>query len=210
MAGLISLIVTTYNRPDALQAVLAALARQTDRGFEVMIADDGSGPATAALVDHWRSRLGVPLTHVWQMDRGFRLAEIRNRALIASRGDYSCSSTATASRGPFRRSHRALASGDFRHRQSRAALAGAPDRGYSRTIGAGRWPPRRWGAARLRGDINRLAAVLKLRLGPLRKLRADRWRGRARRQPRVLAVRSRTVDGFEAAFAGWGREDPTS
>ena len=43
---LISVIVTTYNREDALEAVLAALARQSDRGFEVVIADDGSGPAT--------------------------------------------------------------------------------------------------------------------------------------------------------------------
>ena len=88
MSGLISLIVTTYNRADALEAVLAALARQTDRQFEAVIADDGSGPATAAVIERWRSRIGLPLSHVWQANRGFRAAEIRNRAILASRGEY--------------------------------------------------------------------------------------------------------------------------
>ena len=88
MSGPISLIVTTYNRADALEAVLAALARQTDRQFEVVIADDGSGPATAAVIERWRSRIGVPLSHVWQVNRGFRAAEIRNRAILASAGEY--------------------------------------------------------------------------------------------------------------------------
>ena len=45
---LISLIVTTYNREDALDAVLRGLARQSDKAFEVIVADDGSGPATMA------------------------------------------------------------------------------------------------------------------------------------------------------------------
>jgi glycosyltransferase involved in cell wall biosynthesis len=37
----ISVIVTTYNRPDALAAVLRGLAGQTDRDFETVVADDG-------------------------------------------------------------------------------------------------------------------------------------------------------------------------
>ena len=48
MSDLVSVIVTTYNGEDALDAVLRSLSRQTDRAFEVVIADDGSGPATAA------------------------------------------------------------------------------------------------------------------------------------------------------------------
>jgi glycosyltransferase involved in cell wall biosynthesis len=85
---LISIIVTTYNREDALAAVLSALSRQADRNFEVVVADDGSGPATAALIESWKPRLGVPLTHVWQVDWGFRAAEIRNRAVLGAGGDY--------------------------------------------------------------------------------------------------------------------------
>ena len=56
---------------------------QEDRGFEVLVADDGSGPATAALVEQWKARLGVRLTHVWHEHRGFRAGEIRNRAIRA-------------------------------------------------------------------------------------------------------------------------------
>src|SRR5262245_52482338 len=85
---LVSVIVTTYDREDALAMVLAALSRQSERRFEVVVADDGSGPATAAVVDGWRSRLGVPLGHVWQPHRGFRAAELRNRAIVTSGGDY--------------------------------------------------------------------------------------------------------------------------
>jgi len=53
VAELISVIVTTYNREDALDAVLRSLAAQDDSGFEVIVADDGSGEATAKLVDAW-------------------------------------------------------------------------------------------------------------------------------------------------------------
>ncbi len=96
---LISVIVTTYNREDALEAVLRSLARQTDQNFEVVVADDGSKQPTAALVESWKARIGHRLEHVWHEDRGFRAAEIRNRAILASRGDYC--------RFPRRRLHRA-------------------------------------------------------------------------------------------------------
>ena len=85
MPDLISVIVATYDREDALDAVLWGLSRQSDRGFEIVIADDGSRSTTAAVVEGWRSRLGVPLSHVWQRNRGFRAAEIRNRAILACR-----------------------------------------------------------------------------------------------------------------------------
>ena len=44
---LISVVVLTYNRSDALLRVLDALGAQTDRGFEVIVADDGSRPEHA-------------------------------------------------------------------------------------------------------------------------------------------------------------------
>ena len=88
MGALISVIVSTYNREDALEAVLRSLAHQTDRDFEVVVADDGSKPATAELVQAWKAKFGHPLVHVWHEDRGFRAAEIRNRAILASHGAY--------------------------------------------------------------------------------------------------------------------------
>src|SRR5262249_11973859 len=84
----ISVVVTTYNAEPALDAVLRGLSRQTDRCFEIIIADDGSGPTTRDVVSAWSSRTDLPIRHVWQPDSGFRLAEVRNRAIQASRGDY--------------------------------------------------------------------------------------------------------------------------
>jgi cellulose synthase/poly-beta-1,6-N-acetylglucosamine synthase-like glycosyltransferase len=56
---LLSVIVATYNREDALDAVLRALARQSDRNFEVIVADDGSGTATARVVETWAARMST-------------------------------------------------------------------------------------------------------------------------------------------------------
>ena len=86
MAELISVVVATFNRDDALDAVLRSLASQEDRDFEVIVADDGSGPETRELLQSWVPTLGARLIHVWHKDRGFRLAEIRNRAILRCSG----------------------------------------------------------------------------------------------------------------------------
>ncbi len=83
-----TLLVTTYNWPQALQAVLASVRRQTALPAEVVIADDGSREDTRAVLLHEAQDFPVALRHVWQEDRGFRAASSRNRALAASRGDY--------------------------------------------------------------------------------------------------------------------------
>jgi glycosyltransferase involved in cell wall biosynthesis len=80
LGELFSVIVTTYNREDALDAVLRSLARQSEQDFEVVVADDGSTAATAAAIDAWKGQIGRRLDHVWHEDRGFRAAEIRIRA----------------------------------------------------------------------------------------------------------------------------------
>ncbi len=84
--GLISVVLAAYERPDALEFVLRALSEQPGDPFEVVVADDGSGPEIAAVVEKWRRRLEV--THVWQPDEGFRKARILNLAALRSRGEY--------------------------------------------------------------------------------------------------------------------------
>lgn len=84
---LLSVVVNTYNWPEALDAVLRAFADQTDPVFEVVIADDGSGSSTADVVDRWRGLFGDRLVHVWHADEGFRRARILNLAAIEARGD---------------------------------------------------------------------------------------------------------------------------
>jgi glycosyltransferase involved in cell wall biosynthesis len=84
----LSVIVTTYNRPDALGRVLEGLADQSRAPDEVIVADDGSGAQTARLVKTLAMRSAYRLHHVWQPDEGFRAAAIRNAAVSLSSGDY--------------------------------------------------------------------------------------------------------------------------
>ena len=83
-----SLIITTYNWPEALELSFRSVSRQVVLPDEVIVADDGSTPDTADLVRAWKRRLPTRVEHVWQEDRGFRLARSRNRAIAAASGDY--------------------------------------------------------------------------------------------------------------------------
>ena len=83
-----SVVLSTYNQPRALELVLWGYAAQTHRDFEVVVADDGSGEETRALVERLREATGLRLRHVWHEDRGFRKTEILNRAVLAAGGDY--------------------------------------------------------------------------------------------------------------------------
>src|SRR5262249_8387719 len=69
------------------------------------------------------------------------------------------------------------------------------------------WRAPGWFRQRLRGGVNRLAAVLRLPLGPLRKLRSRQWRGARSCNLAVWRSDLERVDGFDACFSGWGRED---
>lgn len=83
-----SVIFTTYNQPRPLELVLWGYAVQTRRDFEVVVADDGSGPETREVIDRVRAETGMRIVHVWHEDRGFRKTEILNRAIVASGGEY--------------------------------------------------------------------------------------------------------------------------
>jgi glycosyltransferase involved in cell wall biosynthesis len=206
---LVSVIVTTYNREDALDAVLTALARQSDTGFEIVIADDGSGPATAALVERWQARLSVALSHVWQADCGFRAAEIRNRAILASRGNYFLFLDGDCiARPDFIATHRRLAERGWFVTGNRVLLSQALTAAVLREeLQPQSWSAGEWLRRRRAGDVNRLAALLRLPLGPLRKLVGRQWRGARSCNLAVWRSDLERVDGFDAGFSGWGRED---
>ncbi len=84
----LSLCITTHARADALAAVLACVAAQTCPPDEVLVAEDGEDPATAAVCAAAAERLTAPLRHLRQPHAGFRVARLRNLALAAARGDY--------------------------------------------------------------------------------------------------------------------------
>ena len=62
-------------------------------------------------------------------------------------------------------------------------------------------------ARRRHGGVNRLAALLNLPLGPLRKREAHKWQGARSCNLAVWRSDLDAVDGFDANFNGWGRED---
>lgn len=83
-----SLIISTYNRPEALALCLQSVLRQSVLPTEIIIADDGSGEATKKLVEEFQQNAPVPIVHVWQEDGGYQLSKIRNKAFAAAQGDY--------------------------------------------------------------------------------------------------------------------------
>jgi glycosyltransferase involved in cell wall biosynthesis len=209
VAELISIIVTTYNREDALDAVLRSLAHQTDRDFEVVVADDGSGTATAELIEAWKAKLGHRLEHVWHEDRGFRAAEIRNRAILASHGTYCIFLDGDCIVRPdFVATHRRLAEPGRFVTGNRILLSHELTRKVlDRKLAPENWGLMDWFMQRWRGGVNRLAAVLRLPLGPLRRLRSRLWRGARSCNLAVWRSDLDRVDGFDADYSGWGKED---
>lgn len=84
----LSVIVSTYNSPESLHKTLASLACQTFPDFEVLIADDGSGPETVAAIEQIQAETQLNIRHLWHEDLGFRKNTILNKAVQASRNPY--------------------------------------------------------------------------------------------------------------------------
>jgi glycosyltransferase involved in cell wall biosynthesis len=82
-----AVIVSTFNAPESLRLSLLGFAAQKRSQFEVVVADDGSGPETAQVLAD-PALAGLPIRHVWHEDRGFRLCTIRNRAIAATEAEY--------------------------------------------------------------------------------------------------------------------------
>jgi len=209
VSGQISVIVTTYNRESALDAVLRGLARQTDREFEIIVADDGSGPATRDLVERRAAGPDVSLKLVWQEDRGFRACEARNRGILASRGGYCIFLDGDCIPRPdFIAVHRRLAEPGWFVTGNRILLSRElTERVLAEPSEPELWRLAAWLALRSKRSINRLAPMLPLRLGPLRKLRPMDWRGARSCNLAVWRSDLDRVDGFDAAYSGWGLED---
>ncbi|SMO58657.1 glycosyltransferase family 2 protein [Solitalea koreensis] len=83
-----SLIISTYNWPDALRLCLLSVLNQTVIPDEVIIADDGSKDDTKILIEEFSKDFPTKLIHVWQPDEGFQLAKIRNKAIAQATGEY--------------------------------------------------------------------------------------------------------------------------
>jgi len=204
-----AVIVTTYNRPDALAAVLEGYLEQSGASFELLVADDGSTDETRRVVAEYAGRASFPLKHVWQEDRGFRAAAARNRALAATSADYIIFTDGDC-----------IPPNDFVARHCRLA---APKRFLSgnrillsetltreilaKKLPVHQWPLLRWLDARLKGRINRWIPLLRLPDGAWRTSAPQRWEGV--KTCNLSAWRSDLlqVNGLDETYSGWGLED---
>ena len=84
----VSVVILTYNWPQALDLALRALARQRVRPDEVIVTDDGSRADTRDLLAAAARNYPTRLVHLWQPDDGARMSRARNRGIAAASGDY--------------------------------------------------------------------------------------------------------------------------
>ena len=197
----ISLIVTTYNRPDALKLVLQALSAQTMLPFEVIIADDGSTPATAKLIH--QLQLPYPLQHIWQEDKGFRAARARNRAVAAADGDYLIFLDGDCiPQTDFIEKHAMLAENGYFVAGNRILLSEK----FTVQGEIWKWSTIKWIMPYLHRDINRLLPLLRLPDSVLRK-RQQKWQGAKTCNLALWREDILKINGFNECFQGWGHED---
>ena len=197
----VSLVINTFDQPDYLARVLAAVARQVVPPDEVLLADDGSEQPTRELFSRWSAQQKFRAAHLWQPHENFRRAQILNQAIAASSGDYLifldgdtvphpdfvADHRPASRRSFFVQGHRALVEqkaaawfgkNDFSADRRRAILQNQ----ISGLKNSFRWP----------------FAVRKIKnhLRGIRGCNLAIWRDDLMR-----------VNGYNESFSGWGRED---
>ncbi len=209
MNGLISVIVTTYNWPDALAACLNSLLDQQDSHFEIIVADDGSTIETHKLVLDFQQKSAIPLRHVYHDDKGFRAGTIRNKAAAAANGLYllfmdgDCIALPSflarhrwlAEKGFFVPGNRVLLTQSYTSRVLTQPLA---LHAKSRLFFLGLW---------LRRSINRWLplSVWPFLLGRYRT--PKKWQQAMTCNLAVWKSDFISINGFDEIYEGWGYED---
>lgn len=209
MAGLISVIVTTYNWPAALAACLTSLLSQQDGNFEIIIADDGSGAATQQLIAGFQSYSRIPIHHIRHDDKGFRAGAIRNKAAAMSRGDYLIFMDGDCIALPsFIARHRHLAETGYFVPGNRVLMSEAyssqvleqqfPLHTASFLFFLGLWLQRR---------INRLLPLIPIPFHHWRYRHPWFWQKAMTCNLAIWKTDFMAVNGFDEVFEGWGYED---
>lgn len=199
----VSLIITTYNRPDALAFVLQSALAQTRLPDEIIVADDGSTQSTAEVVDYVRRRAPIPVKHAWRPDDGFRAAEARNRALAMASGDYMVLIDGDMLLDPsFVADHLRLAQKGRLVQGSRVMLS---EERTQEILASDRLP-----------DLSPFSRGIKKRLSAVRCRGLAKMVGRKGTQTHrgiktcnmgFFRTDALAVNGFNNDFVGWGRED---
>ena len=207
--NLISIVITTYNRSDALATVLAALAVQDDTSFEVIVADDGSTQAHQDAMQASAKSCGLPLVHVWHPDVGFTASRVRNLGVAASSGSYIVLLDGDCiPETDFVRQHRRLKEQGCFVNGSRVMLSESLTQqavaGITKVYGRSFFF---WLGQRLSGGASKLGALLRLPDFAARTHANFQWKGIRSCNMGVWRSDYEAVNGFDESFVGWGHED---
>ncbi|WP_114652234.1 glycosyltransferase family 2 protein [Polynucleobacter necessarius] len=207
---MISVLLATYNWPQALKLCLESLGTQTDLDFEIIIADDGSTSETKELIEESRKHLPIKMTHLWQEDQSFRKARILNQAIEAAHGDYLVFLDGDCLVQPdFIAQHRTLSQANHLVTGSRILLNDElskqlllwPHWDFKKFIG-------KLLSYRLSGDINKYWS-LKIKLGDSawRNYKKFVWRRIKGCNMACWKADAQAIGGFDETMTGWGHED---
>ncbi len=196
-----SLIITTYNWPEALELSLRSALAQSEPPDEVIVADDGSGQATAEVVARYASSSSVPVVHSWQADEGFRASASRNKAIALARSGYVVIVDGDMLLHPdFIADHKRLARKGSFIQGSRVLVSqvATENRLKSKEISIGLFGQ---GIAN-RKNAMRLPFLAGVLASPNQELPGIRSCNMSFFREDCL-----TINGFNEEFRGWGRED---
>lgn len=209
MDGLISVIVTTYNWPEALAACLTSLLSQQDANFEIIIADDGSSAPTKNVITEFQRHSPIPILHVHHEDNGFRAGTIRNKASALSQGNYLLFMDGDCVALPsFIERHRRLAESGYFVPGNRVLVSEA----YTHQVLKQHIPIHAGSFAfflglRLRRRINRLLPLIALPFHDWRYRNPWFWQKAMTCNLAIWKADFMAVNGFDEVFEGWGYED---
>jgi glycosyltransferase involved in cell wall biosynthesis len=183
--------------------VLGSVARQRQAPHEILIADDGSGPATQAVIASFLAAVSVTARVISQPHQGFRAARLRNLAIAASGADYLVFIDGDMLLHPeFIADHARHARRGFYTQGIRVQTSERLTSGL--VAGASRWPD--WWSRGV-GLLRRAYLIHSPRFATLGRRLGNR----------LVALKSCNqafwrddlvrVNGFDEDFVGWGPED---
>ncbi|NDP61507.1 glycosyltransferase family 2 protein [Polaromonas sp.] len=205
----ISFIVLTYNRTDALLAVLRSLARQCNEEHQVIIADDGSRPDQVQMLFARCPVFECPVLHVWHPDEGFTISRARNLAASHATGEYLVflDGDCIPNRDFVAQHERVAEAGHFVNGSRVLLNQRLTDDVINNALDLPRQPAHFWLRARLRGDCNKLLHLVGWPRHVLRVKKTFNWRGIRGCNLGVWKKDFLNVNGFDESFEGWGHED---
>jgi glycosyltransferase involved in cell wall biosynthesis len=205
----VSVIVSTYNWPKALYLTLSSLILQDYKDFEIIVADDGSSTDTRQLIDFFCKRNQLTIKHVWQEDKGFRAARIRNKAVLQSSGEYVIFLDGDCFvRHNFITRHVNVAEKNYFVSGNRILCNKSLSSYLLLNVDELRKGYLYWLKKWLHGDINRFYPLLTLpSFLSWRKWFKTQWKGAKTCNLGVFRNDLYRVNGFDERFIGWGYED---